>query len=368
MKHISILVFILLNSISIAQPMDYSPVSLEIETEVVADGLDIPWGMDWLPDGTLIVTEKSGHLYIVRNGVKKEIMGLPPIFHKGQGGLLDVAVHPDYLDNGWIYLAYSSPNIDDNKIGTTAIARAKIKGSQLSDFKELYKGEQETNKGFHFGTRIVFDNGYIYFCIGDRGDHFVNPQDITRDGGKIYRLHDDGRVPNDNPFVDNKEARKAIWSYGHRNAQGIIKHPITGEIWEHEHGPMGGDEINIIKKGVNYGWPVISYGINYDGSILTELTEKEGMEQPLYYFKPSIGPSGFAFVNSTKYKGWEGSLLIGSLSFSNLERLVLENNKVVSREKIVDKIGRLRNVKIGPDGYIYIAVEGKGILKLIPQS
>jgi glucose/arabinose dehydrogenase len=368
MKFIFSLCLIGLTMIGWTQPMDYSPSNLDITTETIADGMDIPWGMDWLPDGTMIATEKSGHLYIIRNSVKKEITGLPAIFHKGQGGLLDVAVHPEYLKNEWIYLAYSSPSNDDDKIGTTTISRAKIKGSKLADLTVLYKGAQETNKGYHFGTRIVFDNGYIYFCIGDRGDHFVNPQDITRDGGKIYRLHDDGRIPSDNPFVGKKDAREAIWSYGHRNSQGMIKHPITGEIWEHEHGPMGGDEINILKKGANFGWPVICYGINYDGSTLTELTEKEGMEQPLYYFKPSIGPSGFAFVNTDKYKDWNGSLLIGSLSFNYLERLVLEKNKVVRREKIVDKIGRLRNVKIGPDGFIYIAVEGKGILKLIPQS
>jgi aldose sugar dehydrogenase len=352
----------------IAQPMDYSESTLKIHPEPIIEGLDIPWGMDWLSDGTLIFTEKSGHIYTVKNGQKIEITGLPTIFHKGQGGLLDIAVHPEYAKNGWIYLAYSSPNAENEKIGTTTISRCKIKDNQLSDIQVLYKGAQETNKGYHFGTRIVFDQGYIYFCIGDRGEHFVNPQDVKLDGGKIYRIHDDGRIPRDNPFVGQEGAREAIWTYGNRNSQGLIKHPITNEIWEHEHGPMGGDEINILRKGANFGWPVISYGINYDGSTLTELKSKDGMEQPMYYFLPSIGPSGFAFVNNDIYKGWNGSLLIGSLSFSYLERLVLENNKVIRREKIVDKIGRLRNVKIGPDGHIYIAVEGKGIYKLIPQS
>jgi glucose/arabinose dehydrogenase len=351
-----------------SQPMDYTKSNLKLQTELVVDGLDIPWGMDWLPDGQLIVSEKSGHLFVVRNGVKREVFGLPSIFHKGQGGLLDVAVHPNFKENGWIYFAYSSPNPKDEKTGTTAIARAKIKGSQLSNLQEIYKGDTQTSKGFHFGTRIVFDNGYIYFCIGDRGEHFVNPQDLTRDGGKIYRIHEDGRIPEDNPFVHVSDARKAIWSYGHRNSQGIIKHPVTGEIWEHEHGPMGGDEINIIKKGANYGWPVICYGINYDGTTLTELTHKDGMEQPLYYYKPSIGPSGLAYIDNDNYGDWKGSLLIGSLAFNYLERVILKDDKVVGREKHLENIGRLRNVKIGPDGFIYVGVEGKGIFKLTPQS
>jgi glucose/arabinose dehydrogenase len=216
---------------------------------------------------------------------------------------------------------------------------------------------------------LEFDNqGFLYFSIGERGDRDVNPQDITRDGGKIYRLHDDGRIPEDNPFVNSATAKKAIYSYGHRNPQGLIKHPETGELWEHEHGPQGGDEINIVKKGKNYGWPVISYGINYDNSILTDITSKQGMEQPVFYWVPSIAPSGMAFVSSDKYQDWKGNILAGSLKFSYLERLVLKDNKVVKREKLFKDIGRVRDVVQAPDGYLYIAVEGKGILKIIPKN
>ncbi|MFZ1558747.1 MAG: PQQ-dependent sugar dehydrogenase, partial [Saprospiraceae bacterium] len=232
----------------------------------------------------------------------------------------------------------------------------------------LYKGTPNTTKPYHFGSRIVFDNdGFVYFGIGDRGEHFVNPQDITKDGGKIYRLKDDGTIPSDNPFVNEIGAKTAIYSYGHRNPQGMTKHPVTGQIWENEHGPQGGDEINIVRKGKNYGWPVICYGINYDNTILTDKTEMPGMEQPLYYYVPSIAPSGMAFVYSDKYPDWKGNLLIGSLKFQYLERLVITDDKVTYREKIMPDLGRVRNVKIGNDGYIYVAIEGKGIYKIVPS-
>jgi glucose/arabinose dehydrogenase len=225
-----------------------------------------------------------------------------------------------------------------------------------------------TTKGQHFGSRIVFDNdGYVYFSIGERGERDVNPQDITRDCGKIYRLHDDGSVPADNPFVNTENAKTAIYSYGHRNPQGLIKNPETGAIWDHEHGPKGGDEINIIEKGKNYGWPVISYGINYNGTSFTDITEKEGMEQPVFYWVPSIAPSGMTFVTSDKYPDWKGNILVGSLKFKYLERLVLENGKVVKREKLFEDIGRVRNVLEARDGFIYLAVEGVGIVKIIPN-
>jgi len=232
----------------------------------------------------------------------------------------------------------------------------------------LYKATPNTTKGQHFGSRIAFDNkGYLYFSIGERGNRDENPQDITRDGGKIYRLNDDGSIPSDNPFVNKEGAKTAIYSYGHRNPQGLLKHPKTGEIWNHEHGPKGGDEINIVKKGANYGWPVITYGVNYSGTDITDKTEMEGMEQPIHYWVPSIAPSGMAFITSDKYKGMEGDLLVGSLKFQYLEHLIMDGNKVVDRVKLLPEIGRVRDVKEGPDGYIYIAVEGKGIYKLVSK-
>lgn len=345
-----------------------TPSTVDYTYETVVGDLDIPWGMDFLPDGSMLITEIDGRLLHVKNGQKKEIALAPKVYVRGQGGLLDVALHPDYKNNGWIYLTYASPE-GETEGGNTALMRAKLKGDQLVDHEVLYKATPNTKRGHHFGSRIVFDQqGYVYFCIGDRGEHFVNPQDLTKDGGKVYRLHDDGKIPTDNPFYGEAEAKKAIFSYGHRNPQGMVRHPMTGEIWENEHGPQGGDEINIVEKGKNYGWPVISYGINYDNTILTDKTSMEGMEQPIYYYVPSIAPSGMAFLYSDIYPDWKGDLFIGSLKFQYLERLKLDQNKVVYREKILVDIGRVRNVKVGPDGYLYAAVEGKGILKIIPKK
>lgn len=336
--------------------------------ETVVSGIDIPWGMVWLPDGTMLVTEKMGVLYKVSKGIKTEITGLPEVYARGQGGLLDIALHPKYQENGWIYLTFSSET-GEEKGGNTELIRAKIKDNSLVSIESLYKATPNTTKGHHFGSRIVFDNeGYLYFTVGDRGNHDENPQDITRDGGKVYRLHDDGRIPDDNPFIGQSHAKGAVFSYGHRNPQGMVLHPNTGEVWTHEHGPRGGDEINIIKKGANYGWPVITYGINYNGTIITEETHREGMEQPLYYWTPSIAPSGMAFVTSDLYPDWKGHLLVGSLVFQYLELVKLEGEKVIGRQKIGTNIGRLRNIVQAPDGYLYMAVEGKGILKIIPKS
>ena len=342
-----------------------SPESISYTFETIIDGIEIPWGLAWLPDGTMLVTEKSGSLYHIKNKKKTAIGNMPTVNSRGQGGLLDVAVHPDYTKNGWIYIAYSA---DGPEGSNTKIIRAKFQNEVLTEIKEIYKTNLEKAFSRHFGCRIVFDNnGYLYFTVGERGNHDQNPQDITRDGGKVYRLHDDGRIPVDNPLVGKPNAKEAIWSFGHRNPQGMIKNPITGEIWTHEHGPQGGDEINIIKKGANYGWPIITYGIDYDNSIISNLTKKEGMEQPLYYWVPSIAPSGMTFVSGDIYPAWKGQLLVGSLKFQYLELITLKENKVIARQKIATDIGRLRNVAQGPDGYIYMGVEGKGIVKIIPN-
>jgi len=244
--------------------------------------------------------------------------------------------------------------------------RAQLSENQLTNKEVLYKASPNTTKGQHFGSRIAFDKeGYLYFSAGERGERDINPQDITRDNGKIYRFNDDGSIPNDNPFVGQNNAKTAIYSYGHRNPQGLILHPETGEIWEHEHGPMGGDEINIIKKGANYGWPVVTYGKNYNGTSITSETSKPGIEEPVYYWVPSIAPSGMAFITSDKYPNLKGNLLVGSLKFQYLELDILEGEKVVKREKLFEDLGRFRDVRQAPDGYIYAAVEGKGIIKLI---
>ena len=363
--------FVVMFNFSCAQRTDNginTPTETTFSADLVVDGLQIPWGMVFLPDGSMLITEKSGEIIRFKDGEKTSISNGPDVYNRGQGGLLDIELHPDYSSNGWIYLSYSSEE-GSGSGGNTAIMRAKLNGNSLTDNEILYKASPNTTRGQHFGSRLEFDNeGYLYFSIGDRGARDENPQDISRNGGKIYRIHDDGRIPQDNPFVGQQGAVEAAFTYGNRNPQGMIKNPETGAIWIHEHGPRGGDEINIVRKGVNYGWPVITYGINYSGTPITDITEKEGMEQPVYYWVPSIGPSGMTFVNSDKYPAWNGNLLVGSLAFQYLERLELENNKVVYREKLMEDVGRVRNVRQGPDGFIYVAVEGKGIYRLTPNN
>ncbi|GGW60673.1 glucose/arabinose dehydrogenase [Winogradskyella epiphytica] len=373
MKHLKTLLVICSISILACAQQKESEVKAEATTsydyvsEVVVGDLSIPWGFVFLPDGAMLITEKSGELIHFKEGTKTLISGLPEIYVRGQGGLLDIELHPNYADNGWIYLTHASADGPGDG-GNTALIRAKLEGNTLTNVEQLYKGELNTTKGQHFGSRIEFDNdGYLYFSIGDRGNRDENPQDITRDGGKIYRLNDDGSIPDDNPFVDEANAKTAIYSYGHRNPQGMMMHPETGEIWVHEHGPKGGDEINIIAKGKNYGWPLVSYGVNYSGTSFTDNTTLPGMKDPLFYWVPSIAPSGMTFVTSDIYPEWNGNLLVGSLKFNYLEGLVLENNTVVKRKKLLEDIGRVRSVKQGPDGYIYVGVENLGIVKMIKK-
>ncbi len=363
--------FVVMTHLSCAQNPENEVSSVEdppFEAELIVDELQIPWGMEFLPDGSMLITEKAGQIIHFKDGQKTAVANVPAVYNRGQGGLLDIHLHPDYDQNGWIYISYASEE-GKEKGGNTAIIRARLQNNALTDIEKLYKATPNTTKGQHFGSRFAFDrDGYLYFSIGERGDRDVNPQDLTRDGGKIYRLHDDGKIPQDNPFVGKPGAVEAAYTYGNRNPQGMAVHPQTGEIWIHEHGPRGGDEINIVKKGTNYGWPVITYGINYSGTPITDKTSMEGMEQPIHYWVPSIAPSGMAFVSSQQYPGWQGSLLVGSLSFQYLERLVLNGNKVVKREKLMPGIGRVRDVRQGPDGLIYVAVEGKGIYRLQPKN
>ncbi|BAO56689.1 PQQ-dependent sugar dehydrogenase [Nonlabens marinus] len=330
----------------------------------VVEGLNIPWGMDWLPNGHMIYTEKEGKMFLYDGKKSTEIQNVPDVYVRGQGGLLDVIVHPDFFANNTIFFSYAS-SMGTGDGGNTAIASAVLDKNNLTNIKVLYKAEPNTKKGQHFGSRFAWGTDKkLYFSIGERGERDVNPQDITRDGGKIYRINDDGTIPEDNPFVGIKDAKTAAYTYGNRNPQGLLRHPVTGQIIAHEHGPQGGDEINIIKAGVNYGWPVISYGINYDGTDFTDITNKEGMAQPIYYWVPSIAPSGFAVIDNDSYADWNGNFLVGSLKFQYLEMLYMDGNQVTKREKLVDGIGRLRNVKMGPDGHIYVGVEGKGIYKI----
>ncbi len=344
----------------------------ELTMETITNEVDVPWGMDWLPDGDMLITARSGNLWLFSNGslADEPIAGVPEVWARSQGGLLDVQAHPNYEENGWIYLTYSSP--EGGEGANTALMRAKLNDdrTELVNKEVLYKAEPNTERGVHFGSRIVFDNeGHVFFGIGDRGARDVNPQDITRDAGKIYRLNDDGTIPEDNPFVGEEGAKEAIFAYGIRNPQGMDLHPETGQLWEHEHGPRGGDEINIIEAGNNYGWPEISFGINYDGTSFTDDTAKAGMEQPEWYWDPSIAPSGMTFVTSDKFPEWKGDLLVGSLKFGYVMHVDIEDGEVVGEEKVFEDAGRVRDVRQGPDGNIYIATETEnGIIRVSPAT
>lgn len=338
------------------------------KTQVIWPGLTIPWGMVQLPDGRMLATERSGTLYLLsKNSPAVNVQGLPKIHANNQGGLLDVALHPDFEKNHLIYFTYASPE-GEGWGSNTALMQAKLdmKIGTLTQQKVLYKGEENSGRGAHYGSRIAIDDNYIYFSIGDRGNRDINPQDLSRDGGKIYRLKLDGSIPNDNPFVTHDNVKTAIYSYGHRNPQGLIKLGDMG-IWSHEHGPKGGDEVNLIEAGKNYGWPVVSYGVNYSNTKFTDFTSKPGMEQPKLYWDPSIAPSGMAYITSDKYPKWQGKVLLGSMKYHHLVLLEVKNNKVIKQTKIMSDVGgRVRNVIQGNDGYIYLGIDGKGIVRILP--
>ena len=368
---------IILSNFSCAQ--DLKPIDSEAdnsilvdesnyEMELIFEDENIIWSIEFFEDNSILAAVKSGKLFHYINGEKIEIGGLPEIYLRGQGGLMDIVLHPDFKENNWLYFSYASEDTGE-KGGNTTISRAKLINNNLVDLEVLYKASPNTRKGQHFGGRLTFDNeNYLYFSVGDRGNRDVYPQDINLDGGKIYRINDDGSIPSDNPFFNNPNAKKAIYSYGHRNPQGMFKHPITGKIWTNEHGPRGGDEINIIKKGKNYGWPKITYGINYSGTTITKNKSLPKMEQPLYYWLPSIAPSSFEYISSDIYPNWKGSLLAGALVFKYIERISLKNDKVVYRSRIAENLGRPRDIKQGPDGFVYVSIEGKGVYKILPKK
>lgn len=349
----------------------FASAELTVKLDTVASGLSSPWGMVFLPDGDLIVTDRTGEIYRVgKNQQKTKVTGGPAVLAEGQGGLLDVELHPKFAQNGFIYFSYSAFKTEGNdKLSTTAVMRAKLVGTTLSDQKIIFEAQPYLKTRHHYGSRLEFDkSGFLYVSVGDRGQHVpLLPQSVENDCGKIHRLNDDGSIPADNPFVKKGKAHGSVFSYGHRNPQGTALNPTTGELWEHEHGPRGGDEVNIIKKETNYGWPVISYGINYDGTVLTPNTAKQGMAQPNHYWIPSIGPSGMTFVTGNRYPAWKGDLLVGSLRFKYLNRCKVQNGKIVKEEILLQNLGRLRNVQMGNDGYIYVSVEDPGyVFRLVP--
>ena len=344
-------------------------VSFQVQTFI--DGFEIPWGIAFLPDQRMLVTDRIGNLWIIaKDGTDKvKVIGeVPNVRSKGQGGMLDVEVHPNFSNNSYIYLTYS--DVLDNKSHTSLI-RAKLVNNRLIDSQVIFKPEEKffTKKAIHFGSRIVFDDeGFIYFSIGDRGNRDL-AQNLEMPNGKMYRIHDDGTIPIDNPFYYTKGAIQSIWSYGHRNAQGLAVHPLTRQLWEAEHGPRGGDEVNIILKGHNYGWPVITYGKNYSGTIISRFTHKEGMDQPVFHWTPSIAVCGIAFYDGDQFPEWKNNLLATSLKFERLHRIELDGLNMVKDEIIYEPGSRVRDVEIGPNGMIYVALEDPGrIVKISPYS
>lgn len=335
----------------------------------VVEGLEHPWGMAFLPDGGILVTERPGRLRMIRDGAlqPEAIAGVPAVHARGQGGLLDVALHPDFERNQLVYLSFSKPGEGG---ATTAVIRGRLEGDRLLDVEEILEADAWSGAGVHFGSRMVFDrDGYLYVSIGDRGT-MENAQDLSNHAGTILRLHDDGRVPEDNPFVGREGARPEIWAYGIRSPQGLAVHPETGELWETEHGPRGGDEINRIERGRNYGWPEITYGINYNGEPITDETAREGMEQPLHYWVPSIATSGLAIYSGDRFPGWRGSVFVGGLSGTHLARVAFDGTTPDGEERLLEDRGeRIRDVRVGPDGYIYVLIDSDDapLLRIEPE-
>ncbi|WP_442900206.1 PQQ-dependent sugar dehydrogenase, partial [Geoalkalibacter sp.] len=318
-------------------------------------GLEHPWSLAFLPDGRMLVSERPGRLRVIENGKldPTPVSGLPEIGAAGQGGLLDVALHPRFAENGLIYLAYAARGAGG--IGTE-VARGRLVENRLEDVDVLFSMEPKTDNRRHFGSRLVFDRqGMLYITLGDRGE-MERAQRPDDHAGSVIRLHDDGRVPTDNPFVGRQGWKPEKFTLGNRNIQGATLHPETGELWAHEHGPQGGDEINIIRAGRNYGWPVITHGVNYvTGTRIGEGTHKDGMEQPLYQWTPSIAPSGMAFYTGDKFPRWRGDLFVGALRDQMLVRLRLDGERVVKEERLLQgTLGRIRDVRQGPDGYLYL--------------
>ena len=340
--------------------------------ETFAEGFDIPWGMAFLPNKDLIVSDRNGNLWRIKykSKIKTKISGVPKVRYKGQGGLLDIEAHPDFINNNFLYISFSDYLESNKNKSFTSIYRYQLQNDNLIDKKIIFKTNNKfySRSNIHYGIRMVFDKqGFIYFSIGDRGNR-NQAQSLNYPNGKIHRLNDDGSIPMDNPFINVKNAIKSIWTYGNRNPQGLAIHPISEIIFESEHGPRGGDELNILFSGNNYGWPEITYGKNYSGTTITKFTHKEGMEQPVTHWTPSIAVCGIDFYDGNIFKNWKNNLLVTSLKFENLYRLTIDQNKVIDQEIIYSAGSRIRDVETGPDGYIYLALEDPGrIIRFISE-
>lgn len=373
------LISFLLTSAAFAQSDVIKSEKASFRVETVASGLQNPWALAFLPDGRMLVTERPGRIRIVGKDGKLSapVEGVPPVAAVGQGGLLDIALAPDFSQSKTIYFTFAEPRGPNgaSQPNSTSAASARLveeKGAaKLENVKVIFRQEPAYPGGFHFGSRIaVARDGSLFITTGER--NLKTPsQDLKQDLGKVIHINADGSIPKDNPFVGNKNARPEIWSYGHRNIQGAAIHPVTGKLWINEHGPKGGDEINIPEKGKNYGWPVIGFGVDYSGAVMHESTSKEGMEQPIYHWTPSIAPSGMAFYTADAFPNWRGNLFSGALALTHLNRLELDGEKVVKEERLLgDLKTRIRDVRQGPDGFLYLLTDAKDgkLLRLVPAK
>jgi glucose/arabinose dehydrogenase len=354
-------------------PRSPTPKSTDapLRVETVARGLERPWALAFLPDGRLLVTERPGRLRIVDQSgrVSAPLAGVPDVQASGQGGLLDVALDPRFAENRLVYLSYAEPG--EGGVSGTAVARGRLGEGRLEDVRVIYRQEPKVSGGNHYGSRLVFGrDGTLFVTQGDRFEYREQVQDLSSGIGKIVRINPDGSIPKDNPFVGRSGARPEIWSYGHRNVQAAALHPETGQLWTVEHGARGGDELNHPEAGKNYGWPVITYGVDYSGERIGEGTTKPGMEQPVYYWDPVIAPSGMAFYTGNAFPDWKGSVFVGSMQPGALVRLTLENGRVAAEERYLGDIKeRIRDVQQGPDGLLYLVTDSRDgrVLRVAPE-
>lgn len=335
-----------------------------LSVNTLTNKLEKPWGMAFLPNGDLLITEKSGALRQVQldGTISAPLKGVPAVVDKSQGGLLDVAIDPNFAENQWVYISYSEADPAGGEGNSTAVMRAKLVGDSLTEGKVIFRGAPKYKSGAHFGSRLVFaPDGHLFITLGDRYSAMDDAQTLDNHHGKVVRIKPDGTVPADNPFVNTANALPEIWSYGHRNVQGAAFHPNTGKLWTAEHGPKGGDEINIPEPGKNYGWPVATYGVDYDGSIISDQTHVEGTEQPHYYWVPSIAVSNMIFYTGDQFPAWQGDLLVAALRGSQVARLDLDGDRVMHEETLLkDAVTqRIRDIEQGPDGYIYLLTDDR---------
>lgn len=361
-------------SVLVASPVwsdqTFSSNKTDFRIETVAQGLEHPWSLAFLPDGTMLVTEREGRLRRIENGnlVREPVKGLPELVASGQGGLLDVVLHPQFTDNQTLFLSYAHRNSDGM---TTRVARAAYNGEALENVEVIFEALPRSSNGRHFAGRMVFDqSGHLYVAIGDRGE-MDRAQDNRDDAGGVHRISTNGDAIADNPFMDDARTNNTFYTYGNRNIQGMTLHPDTGEVWSHEHGPRGGDEINIIRAGNDYGWPKVTYGIDYSGIPISDKTTMDGVTDPLHYWDPSIAPSGMAFYTGDLFPQWRGDVFVGALRSQKLVRLTINNEQVIEEEDLLTNLGeRIRDVRMGPDGALWLLTDSRQgkVYRVVPAE